>query len=423
MTASMSGSSPPEHPRLHDRRPVLDQEARAHGDVRHPERLERDAECADRLAVPVREERHVDAERLRPSGVRPRRVARDRERPDAGRREILTPVPQEQELVRSGRRPVPDVEAEERVPGAEHLPKRDGLLARRRPHLDVGDGVAWAEHGASLTARRQSAQHQPSTRGNVRERNWSETFETARMPAPSGRTKTHWSAALQLATTQLPVRRPREPRRTSLHRRTAAARRSRPDGSRGTTQSCVLPPASCANDEAAAARRQRGGPDRRRTGPSSYDAGACRARRRRDRTASARRADDRPSCDQATSVGTPPRARRHSVRPPTVSITRSLPLRSGCEDEALTRLPGDEPVGSPRNEQPVARSRRRATTRSPLRSTYAIRVSVSLPVQRGERTPGRASVQRTSPSGSSAASSFSRAATTKRPKGDQLASR
>ena len=52
-----------------------------------------------------------------------------------------------------------------------------------------------------------------------------------------------------------------------------------------------------------------------------------------------------------------------------------------------------------------------------------MRVSVSVPAQRGRARRGRASVQRTSPSGSSAASSFARVATTKRPNGDQLASR
>ena len=51
-------------------------------------------------------------------------------------------------------------------------------------------------------------------------------------------------------------------------------------------------------------------------------------------------------------------------------------------------------------------SRRRRRPGCRVRSTYAIRVSVAVPVQRGDRTPGRASVQRTSPSGSSAASSF-----------------
>ena len=43
---------------------------------------------------------------------------------------------------------------------------------------------------------------------------------------------------------------------------------------------------------------------------------------------------------------------------------------------------------------------------------YAMRVLVALPVQRGNRTPGRAIVQRTVPSVSSVTSSFGRVATT-----------
>ena len=52
-----------------------------------------------------------------------------------------------------------------------------------------------------------------------------------------------------------------------------------------------------------------------------------------------------------------------------------------------------------------------------------MRVSVLLPPQRGRRTSGRASDQRTVPSGVSATSSFARVATTKRPNGDHDASR
>ena len=64
-----------------------------------------------------------------------------------------------------------------------------------------------------------------------------------------------------------------------------------------------------------------------------------------------------------------------------------------------------------------------ATTRSDVPLRYAIRVSMRSPAQRGKRTFGRASDQRTSPSGSSAASSFARATTTNRPNGDHDASR
>ena len=60
-----------EHPRRDARSRRPDEERRACGDVGHSERLERDAERARRLAVPVGEERDVDAERLRPRSVRP----------------------------------------------------------------------------------------------------------------------------------------------------------------------------------------------------------------------------------------------------------------------------------------------------------------------------------------------------------------
>ena len=63
------------------------------------------------------------------------------------------------------------------------------------------------------------------------------------------------------------------------------------------------------------------------------------------------------------------------------------------------------------------------TTRNAPREKYAIRVSVLVPPQRGRRTFGRASDQRTVPPGVRATSSFARVATTKRPKGDHDASR
>jgi hypothetical protein len=43
------------------------------------------------------------------------------------------------------------------VAGSEHLPERLRLLARRRrPDEDVGNRVAWPEHGPSLSWRRTS---------------------------------------------------------------------------------------------------------------------------------------------------------------------------------------------------------------------------------------------------------------------------
>ena len=139
-----------EQPRSLDRLAVANQKRRADGDVAHAQRLERDVERADRIAVPVREERDVDAERLRPRAVRPGRVARDRERPDACGGEVVAPVTQEQQLVRSGRRPVVEVEAEERPALAEHLAQRPRLLAGGCPHLDVGNASAGVEHAHTL---------------------------------------------------------------------------------------------------------------------------------------------------------------------------------------------------------------------------------------------------------------------------------
>ena len=124
----------PELPNMADRLAVLDQERGALGDAGHPQELRRDAECPRRLPVPVGEERHVlRAERLRPGLVGPRRVAGDRERTDPDRSQILAPVPQEQNLVGSGRRPVPEVEGEERQARAEHVPEGPRLLACPHP--------------------------------------------------------------------------------------------------------------------------------------------------------------------------------------------------------------------------------------------------------------------------------------------------
>jgi hypothetical protein len=145
------GKLPAEHPGRLDSLAVTDEESRADGHVDHSERLERNVERARRLTVPVGQEGDVDAQGLRPRAVRPRRVAGDPERADAGLGEVVAPVPQEVQLVRSGRRPVPDVEAQEREPGTEYLAQRRRLLARRRPHVDVRNGTAGFEHRATVT--------------------------------------------------------------------------------------------------------------------------------------------------------------------------------------------------------------------------------------------------------------------------------
>ena len=91
-----------------------------------------DLERAHRVGVPVGEQREVQVERLRPGDVRPRRVAGDAERPDTRRLELLAPVTQELHLVRSGGRPVEEVEDEQRTAVHQQLLERASHL-RRRP--------------------------------------------------------------------------------------------------------------------------------------------------------------------------------------------------------------------------------------------------------------------------------------------------
>jgi hypothetical protein len=74
------------------------------------------------------------------------------------------------------------------VTGAEHLLERPRFLAWRCPDMDVRNAVAGPEHAGSL---RQRVQHQPSISGNEAERNWLAMFETARIPRPSARMKSH----------------------------------------------------------------------------------------------------------------------------------------------------------------------------------------------------------------------------------------
>src|SRR5439155_24873732 len=83
----------------------LDEEGGPLRDVLHPAELVRDAEAAHRVAVPVGDELDLaEVERLAPRRLRPRRVARDRERLDACWIDLRSPVTQELELARSGRR-------------------------------------------------------------------------------------------------------------------------------------------------------------------------------------------------------------------------------------------------------------------------------------------------------------------------------
>src|SRR5579875_2571106 len=110
----------------------VEQEGAPARDVAHPPVLEGDAEAARRLGVPVGEQREVEVEGLRPGDVGVRRVARDGIRPDAGLAQLLAPVTQELELARSGRRPVEEVEEQQKRTAPEQVADRRPL-ARRRP--------------------------------------------------------------------------------------------------------------------------------------------------------------------------------------------------------------------------------------------------------------------------------------------------
>jgi hypothetical protein len=114
----------------------------------------RDPEPACRVPVPVREEPDLaEVERLAPRRLRPGRVARDRERLDTRLVELRSPVTQELELVRSGRRPGEEEEKEERGPLRHEAAGRHGL-ARGEPDGCVRYGVSESEHGTTLVPTR-----------------------------------------------------------------------------------------------------------------------------------------------------------------------------------------------------------------------------------------------------------------------------
>ena len=92
-----------EEPRGPDRI-LLDQERAARIDISDPVDLAGDTESTRRLSVGIGEELYVaDPERHCPGSVRPGRISRDRERPNARLLEVDAPVAQEQQLVRAGR--------------------------------------------------------------------------------------------------------------------------------------------------------------------------------------------------------------------------------------------------------------------------------------------------------------------------------
>src|SRR5207245_4085116 len=112
--------------------------------------LRRDPESTYRIAVEVGEQAEVQVECLRPGDVRPRRVAGDPDRLDAGLVEVRSPVTQELELVRSGRGPVEEVEDEQLRPVLDELAHRE-RLARAEEDRGVGGAIAGLEHPAKLT--------------------------------------------------------------------------------------------------------------------------------------------------------------------------------------------------------------------------------------------------------------------------------
>ena len=80
--------------------------------------------------------------------------------------ELRAPVTQESQLLRSGRRPVEEVEEQQHRAVFEQL-LEPGFLAIVEP-----------EHASNLLDD-HGAQHQPLIAGNDREWNWADTFETA----------------------------------------------------------------------------------------------------------------------------------------------------------------------------------------------------------------------------------------------------
>ncbi len=68
--------------------------------------------------------------------------------------------------VRLAHRSVPEVEAEERVAGTEHLPERPRFLAWRRPDLNLGNAIAGAEHLRSLISARSTSLRRAGTKPN-----------------------------------------------------------------------------------------------------------------------------------------------------------------------------------------------------------------------------------------------------------------
>ena len=163
MTSSMSGSSRPSIHAATDHLTVLDQERGARRDVLHPAELDRHPERTRHLAVPVGEQRHVDAERPRPRRMRPRR-SRARSRAAGRRRE---PDPRSCHAGAEPRSFRWATSPRGRSRGAR-TPRREPAGAAAPPPAAPSRPAhrERCRQGRARAQPSQRVQHHPSTRGN-----------------------------------------------------------------------------------------------------------------------------------------------------------------------------------------------------------------------------------------------------------------
>src|SRR4029078_1570249 len=129
----------------------VDDERRSLSHVLVAAELGCDPERTHRFGVPVREQREVQVERLRPRDVRPGRIAGDPVRTDTSLLELCAPVTQELHFARSGGRPVEEVEDEQRAAVTQQLVEWASLVWRR-PDARRGNLFADADHVANSSA-------------------------------------------------------------------------------------------------------------------------------------------------------------------------------------------------------------------------------------------------------------------------------
>src|SRR6266536_6132942 len=136
-----------------DRTVLVDEERASIRDATVAAELPFDAERLHRLVVPVREEREVQVERLGPRDVGPLGIAGDAEWANTRCQELTAPVTQELHLVRSGGRPVEEVEDEERRPVPEQLVETAPLV-RCGPNGRLRNSVCYSQHRARTLLRK-----------------------------------------------------------------------------------------------------------------------------------------------------------------------------------------------------------------------------------------------------------------------------